>query len=210
MIKILIADDHAIVRKGLKQILADVPDMVVVDECGNGSELIYKVNTQECNLVLLDISMPGRNGLEVLEQLQIEKPDLPILVLSMYPEEQYAIRALRAGAAGYVTKMTATEELITAIRKVYWGGKYVSNSLSEKLAFELGKNSEKPTHADLSNREYQIMCLLASGKTVKGISDDLALSIKTISTYRKRILTKLGMKNNSEITTYVIKHGLLD
>lgn len=210
MIKILIADDHVMVRKGLKQILDDVPDMVVVDECSNGGELFGKINALECNLVLLDISMPGRNGLEILEQLHNEKPTLPVLILSMYPEEQYAVRALRAGASGYLTKMSAPDELITAIRKVYWGGRYVSDSLSERLASELGRNTGRPSHDELSNREYQIMCQLASGKTVTGISDELSLSVKTVSTYRKRILTKMHMKNNAEIINYVIKHGLLE
>ncbi|MBT0652912.1 response regulator [Geomobilimonas luticola] len=210
MIKILIADDHVMVRKGLKQILDDVPDMVVVDECSNGSELFSKISTLECNLVLLDISMPGRNGLEILEQLHNEKPALPVLILSMYPEEQYAVRALRAGASGYLTKMSAPDELITAIRKVYWGGRYVSDSLSERLASELGRNARRPSHDELSNREYQIMCQLASGKTVTGISDELSLSVKTVSTYRKRILTKMHMRNNAEIINYVIKHGLLE
>lgn len=210
MIKILIADDHVMVRKGLKQILDDVPDMVVVDECSNGGELFSKISTMECNLVLLDISMPGRNGLEILEQLHNEKPALPVLILSMYPEEQYAVRALRAGASGYLTKMSAPDELITAIRKVYWGGRYVSDSLSERLASELGRNARRPSHDELSNREYQIMCQLASGKTVTGISDELSLSVKTVSTYRKRILTKMHMRNNAEIINYVIKHGLLE
>ena len=210
MIKILIADDHAIVRKGLKQILDDEPDMVVVDECSNGSELLAKIGALDCNLILLDISMPGRNGLEILEQLHNEKPALPVLILSMYPEEQYAFRALRAGAAGYLTKVSAPDELITAIRKVYWGGKYVSATLSEKLASELGRKTGKPSHDELSNREYQVMCQLATGKSVSEISDGLSLSVKTVSTYRKRILTKMQMKNNAEIINYVIKHGLLD
>ena len=210
MIKILIADDHAIVRKGLKQILDDEPDMVVVDECSNGSELLAKIGALDCNLILLDISMPGRNGLEILEQLHNEKPALPVLILSMYPEEQYAFRALRAGAAGYLTKVSAPDELITAIRKVYWGGKYVSASLTEKLASELGRKTGRPSHDELSNREYQVMCQLATGKSVSEISDGLSLSVKTVSTYRKRILTKMQMKNNAEIINYVIKHGLLD
>lgn len=210
MIKILIADDHVMVRKGLKQILDDVPDMVVVDECSNGCELLGKLSTLECNLVLLDISMPGRNGLEILEQLQNEKPTLPVLILSMYPEEQYAIRALRAGAAGYLTKVSAPDELITAIRKVYWGGKYVSDSLSETLASELGRTGGRPSHDELSNREYQVMCQIAAGRSVTEISDALSLSVKTISTYRKRVLVKMQMKNNAEIINYVIRHGLLE
>lgn len=210
MINILVADDHTIVRNGLKQIVSELPDMKVVDECSNGYEVFTKVNDNDCNLVLLDISMPGRSGLEILSQLHNEKPGLPILILSMYPEDRYAIRALRAGAAGYVTKMSASDELVTAIRKVYWGGKYVSESLSEILAAELGKHKDKPSHEDLSNREYQVLCLLGSGKTSKEISDELFLSIKTISTYRKRILDKMGLKNNAEIANYVITQGLLD
>jgi two-component system invasion response regulator UvrY len=154
--------------------------------------------------------MPGRGGIDTLKELKIEKPKLPVLVLSIYPEEQYAVRALKAGASGYLTKESAPEELIEAIRKVSQGRKYVSAALAESLAFHVGENSEKPLHETLSNREYQVILMLASGKTVKEIADDLSLSVKTISTNRVRALRKMGMKNNAEITYYAIKHGLVE
>jgi len=209
MIKILIADDHAIVRAGLKQIVADTSDMVVAGEAVDGQEVLDKVRKEDWDLILLDISMPGRGGIDTLKELKVEKPKLPVLVLSMYPEEQYAIRALKAGASGYLTKESAPEELIEAIRKVSQGGKYISMSLAENLAFHVGTNSEKPLHETLSNREYQVMLMIASGKTVKKIANDLSLSVKTISTHRVRALRKMGMKNNAEITYYAIKHELV-
>jgi len=210
MIKILIADDHAIVREGLKQIVADTSDMVVAGEAVDGQEVLEQVRKEDWDLVLLDISMPGRGGIDILKELKIEKPKLPVLVLSMYPEEQYAIRALKAGASGYLTKESAPEELIEAIRKVSQGGKYISASLAESLAFHVGGNSEKPLQETLSNREYQVMLMLASGKTVKEIANDLSLSVKTISTNRVRALRKMGMKNNAELTYYAIKHELVE
>lgn len=192
MIKILIADDHAIVRKGLKQILSETYDMVVANEAANGRQCLELVGKNDLDLVLLDIAMPGRGGIDILKDLKHEKPKLPILMLSMYPEEQYAVRALKAGASGYLTKESAPEELIAAIRKVSQGGKYVSSSLAEKLAVYLETDSEKPVHEMLSDREYQAMLMIASGKTVKQIADKLSLSVKTISTYRARILKKTG------------------
>ena len=209
MIKILIADDHAIIREGLKQILAETSDMVVAGEAADGREVLDQVRKDDYDLVLLDIAMPGRGGLDTLGRLKHEKPELPVLVLSMYPEEQYAIRAFKAGAFGYLTKESAPEELISAIRKVTQGGKYVSSSLAEKLAFNLEKDTEKPLHEMLSDREYQVMIMIASGKTVKEIADKLSLSVKTISTNRVRALKKMGMKNNAEITYYAIKQGLV-
>ena len=209
MIKILIADDHAIVREGLKQIVADTPDMIVAGEAVDGTEVLELVRKEDWDLILLDISMPGRGGIDTLKELKIEKPKLPVLVLSMYPEEQYAIRALQAGASGYLTKESAPEELIAAIRKVSQGRKYISEALAESLASHVVTNSEKPLHETLSNREYQVMLMLASGKTVKEIANDLSLSVKTISTNRVRALRKMGMKNNAEITYYAIKHGLV-
>jgi len=209
MIKILIADDHAIVREGLKQIVADTSDMVVAGEAVDGQEVLEQVRKEDWDLILLDISMSGRGGIDTLKELKIEKPKLPVLVLSMYPEEQYAVRALRAGASGYLTKESAPEELIEAIRKVSQGGKYISATLAESLAFHVGANSERPLHETLSNREYQVMLMLASGKTVKEIADGLSLSVKTISTNRVRALRKMGMKNNAEITYYAIKHKLV-
>ena len=210
MLKILVADDHTIVREGLKQILAEVPDMVVAGEASNGSTTLHKVHEGHYDLVLLDIAMPGISGLDVLKQLKAQEPDLPVLMLSMYPEEQYAVRTLKAGASGYLTKESAPVELIAAIRKVCSGGRYITASLAEKLAFCLDSNSDKPIHERLSDREFQVVRMIASGKTVTEIADALALSVKTISTNRRRALTKMGMKTNAEITYYAIKHGLVE
>jgi len=210
MIRIIIADDHPIVREGLKKVLEKNPDMTVADEVSTGEELINKARTNDYDVVLLDITMPGKGGLEILEQLKKEKPKLRILVLSIHPEEQYAIRVLKAGASGYLSKDKAPYELLEAIRKVAQGGKYVSASLAEKLAFEIENGREKPLHENLSNREYQVMCLIASGKTIKNIADELSLSARTVSTYRSRILDKMKMKSNAEITHYAIKQGLVD
>ena len=209
MIKILVADDHAIVRKGLKQIVADTPDIIVAGEAADGQDVLEQVREKECDLILLDISMPGRGGIDTLKQLKIEKPGLPVLMLSMFPEEQYAIRALKAGASGYLTKESAPEELIQAIRKVSRGGRYISESLSESLAYHITADFEKPIQETLSDREYQVMLMIASGKTVSEIADELSLSVKTISTNRVRALRKMGMKNNAEITHYAMKHGLV-
>ncbi len=210
MIRILIADDHTIVREGLKQILAETSDMMVADEATNGLEALDKVARQAFNVVLLDISMPGRNGLDVLRQLKAEHPGVPVLILSMYSEEQYAMRALRAGAAGYLTKDSAAEELILAIRKISSGRKYLGPSLAEKLAVYLEHGEDTPLHETLSDREFQVMCLIASGKAVKEIGTELNLSVKTISTYRTRILEKMRMKTNAALTHYVIQHRLIE
>ncbi|MCI0694752.1 response regulator transcription factor [candidate division KSB1 bacterium] len=210
MIKVLIVDDHPIVRAGLKQILVEAPDIVVAGEASNGEEAVSQVLENEFQVVLLDISMPGRSGLEVLSQLKSLKPSLSILILSTYPEEQYAVRALKSGASGYLTKESLPEELIAAIRKVSGGGKYVSAALAEKLAFDLSDDRTKPLHETLSDREYQVLCMIASGKTVKQIGEELALSVKTISTYRRRILDKMKMKNNAELTHFAISQGLMN
>ncbi len=210
MINILIADDHTIVRKGLKQILAETPDMVVADEASNGFEVMEKIRKNHFDVLLLDISMPGKSGLDILKELKAESPKLPVLVLSMYPEEQYAIRVLRAGAAGYLTKESAPDELVVAMRKVAQGKKYVSPSLAEKLALDLEMDTTKPLHETLSDREYQVLCMIASGKTVGEIAEGLSLSAKTVSTYRARILEKMNMKNNSELTHYAIQNKLVD
>jgi DNA-binding NarL/FixJ family response regulator len=210
MIKILVGDDHAIVREGLKQIVAETSDMVVAGVAANGQQVLDQVKENDWDLVLLDIAMPGRGGLDILKQLRSERPGLPVLMLSIYPEEQYAVRALKAGASGYLTKESAPEELIAAIRKVSQGKKYVSSSLAEKLAVYLETDTEKKVHEMLSDREYQVMLMIASGKTVKIIADELSLSVKTISTYRARTLEKMGMKNNAELTYYAVKQGLVD
>lgn len=209
MLKILVADDHAIVREGLKQIVAETSDMVVAGEASNGQEVLELVRREDWDIVLLDLSMPGKDGLDTLKELKRERPDLPILILSIYPEEQYAVRLLKAGAAGYLTKESAPEELIAAIRKVSQKGRYVSPSLGEKLAFFVQTDSEKPVHELLSDREHQVMVLIASGKTVKEIGEAMFLSVKTISTYRARALKKMGMRNNAEFTYYALKEGLL-
>lgn len=209
MIRILVADDHAVVRQGVIQILADVNDMAVKDEAQNGSEALKKVTENEYDVVLLDISMPGRSGLEVLEDIKARRPKLAVLILSMHPEEQYAVRALRAGASGYLTKASAPQELIGAIRKVAGGGKYVTSSLAEKLADEMEIDTEKLPHERLSNREHQVMLMLASGKSVSDIADDLCLSVKTISTYRTRVMSKMAMKKNAELTLYAVHNKLI-
>jgi len=209
MINILVADDHAVVREGVKQIIADVSDMLVKDEANNGHETLKKVMSNEYDVVLLDISMPGRSGLELLEDIKSQRPKLPVLILSMHPEKQYAFRALRAGASGYLTKASAPQELIGAIRKASSGGKYVTASLAEKLAFEIDSDTEKAPHEKLSNREYQVMLMIAGGKLVSEIADELCLSIKTISTYRARIMDKMGMKKNAELTLYAVRNDLI-
>ena len=209
MIKILIADDHPIVRKGLKQILAETPNIVVAGEASNGVDVLRKVLKDEYDMVLLDISMPGRDGIDILKELKTLKPNLPVLVLSIYPEDQYAVRVLRAGAYGYLTKESAPEELISAIKTVSVGRRYISPSVAETLVFNLDSNTPKQPHEKLSDREYQVMHLIASGKTVKQISEDLSLSVKTISTYRARILEKMKMTNIPELIRYVIKNGLV-
>lgn len=209
MIRVLIADDHTIVRKGIKQILADTPDIEVGGEAANGKQVLALSRKHDWDVVLLDIAMPGENGLDTFKQLKKEKPHLPVLMLSMYPEEQYAIRCIKAGVSGYLTKESAPEELIAAIRKVAGGGKYISVSLSEKLALYIEEDTGKPLHERLSDREYQVVLMIAAGKTVSQIADELSLSVKTISTNRTRALNKLGMHNNAEITHYAIKHGLV-
>ena len=209
MIKILIGDDHAIVRRGLKQIVEESRDMIV-DEAKNGQEVLEKTRKNQYDILVLDISLPDRSGLDVLKHLKNTQPDLPILILSIHPEEQYAVRVLRAGASGYLSKDSAPDELAAAIRKVSQGRKYISASLAEKLAINLDKSTEIPIHETLSDREFQVMCMIASGKTVTQIAEKLCLSVKTISTYRSRILEKMQMQNNAEITHYAIKNGLVD
>jgi two-component system invasion response regulator UvrY len=208
--KILIADDHTIFREGLKHILTEYPDMIVADEARNGREVLDKIWNNNYDMVLLDISMPGMTGLEALKQLKNDRPKLPVLVLSMHPEEQYAVRALRAGASGYLTKESAPDELMTAIRKISQGRKYITSSLAERLALEMEADSEKPLHDVLSDREYQVLRMIAEGKTVKHIAEELSLSIKTVSTYRSRIMEKMKMTTNAELMHYAIKHHLLD
>ncbi|MBN2653532.1 MAG: response regulator transcription factor [Nitrospirae bacterium] len=208
MIKILVADDHTILRRGIKQIIADTQDITVSAEASNGEEALQQIAAGCFDVVLLDISMPGKSGMDVMKDIRLLKPKLPVLILSMYPEDQYAIRLLKSGASGYLTKESAPSELVKAIRKVAGGSKYISPTLAEKLAYYFEKNIEKPLHDSLSDREYQVMLMIASGITATEISQKLFLSVKTISTYRARILEKMNMKNNSEITRYVINNKL--
>jgi DNA-binding NarL/FixJ family response regulator len=210
MIRLLIADDHAIFREGLKHILEEHPDIVVADEAGNGQEVLDKVWKNPYDMVLLDIGMPGMPAIEVLKQMKNERPRVPVLVLSMYPEDQYAVRFIRAGASGYLTKESAPDELITAIRKITAGRKYITSSIAEKLADEVEPDAGKPVHHALSDREFEVFRLIASGKTVKEIGDALSLSVKTISTYRTRILEKMKMKSNAELMHYALQHHMLE
>jgi two-component system invasion response regulator UvrY len=210
MIKILIADDHPIVRQGLKQILSEEPDVGVLGEAQNCQEVLDLVRQQDWDVVILDITMPDRGGLDVLKDLKQEHPKLPVLILSMHPEDQYAIRALKAGAAGYITKGKEPEELVKAIRKIIGGGKYVSSTLSEMLAFHVERETEQPLHGTLSDREYQVMLMIGSGKKISAIAGELSLSVKTIATYRTRILQKMGMRSNAELTHYTIKNKLVE
>ncbi len=209
VIKILVADDHAVVREGLKQILSGIPDITVAGEASDGFQALEQARKGHYDLLLLDIAMPRMSGLDVLKQLKAERSDLPILMLSMYPEEQYAIRTLKAGAAGYLAKESAPEELIAAVRKVCGGGRYVTSSLAEKLAAYIDYDMGRPPQERLSDREYQVVLMIASGKTVSEIAGTLALSVKTISTHRSRALEKMGMKTNAELTHYAISNGLV-
>jgi two-component system, NarL family, invasion response regulator UvrY len=208
---VLIVDDHAIVRRGLRQILEEADDLrPTFAEAGSCQEAMTSLAATPCDLVLLDISLPGRNGLDLLKQLHSQLPKIPVLIISMHPEEQYAIRALRLGAAGYLTKESAPEELLLAVRKVLAGGKYVSSHLSELIANEIGgTTTDHPLHESLSNRELQVACMMATGKTVTDIGRELNLSEKTISTYRSRLLAKLGVRNTAEIIAYCLRNNLV-
>lgn len=208
--RILIADDHPVVRRGLRQLLEEHPDLTVAAEAATGDEVLALIRQDEFDIVILDLTMPGRNGLDVLKDIRHERPALPVLVLSMHPEEHFAVRVLRAGAAGYLTKSAAPEELVGAIRKVTGGGKYVSPTLAEQLAVVLEREAEGQPHQRLTDREYQIMQLLASGKRVSEVADVLTLSVKTVSTHRARILEKMGLRNNAELTHYAIRNQLVD
>lgn len=210
MLRILIADDHDIVRKGLVKVLEEALQPIKIDEANNGQEAVSKVLKSEYGLVVLDLKMPGKSGLDVLKEIKQDRPKLPVLILSMHPEEQFAVRAIRAGAAGYLTKETAGDELVLAVRKALKGERYISGSLAQILAGELGGDTGKPIHEVLSDREYQVMLMLASGKPVGAIARELCLSVKTISSYRTNILLKTKMKNNAEITHYAIQNGLVD
>ncbi len=207
-IKIIIADDHPLFRRGLKHALEETDDIEVACEADNGDELLSLIKGDEFDMVLLDIAMPGKSGLDLLKQLKSEYPKLPILVLSVYPEEQYAVRFIKAGASGYLTKESASEKLVEAIRKVADGGKYASQTITEKLAFDFS-DYEKPLHERLSDREYQVFGMISVGKSLTEIGKELSLSVKTISTHRTRILEKMKMKKNAELIHYAITQNLI-
>jgi two-component system, NarL family, invasion response regulator UvrY len=209
VIRILIADSHAVVREGLKQILAEIPSVTVAGEAGSGQEVLQKIRTGRWDVIVMDISLPDKNGLEVLKQIKTEFPRLPVLVLSAHTEEQYAVRVLKAGASGYLTKESAPDQLIAAVQKVAHGGRYVSESVAEELVLDLRVDSERPIHKILSDREFQVLCLIGSGKTLTEIAQQLCLSIKTISTHRAKILRKMGMKNNAEMIHYAVQNSLV-
>ena len=207
--KILVADDHAIFREGLKQVIAKTVDMVVAGEATDGQEVLSKIRENDFDIVILDISMPGRNGLDILAEIKSLRPKLPVLILSMHPEEQYALRAFKAGASGYLTKGNPPQELIEALQKVALGKKYISPNLAEVLVDNIGNEASTLPHNDLSNREFQVFCWIATGKPVSRIAADLNLSVKTISTYRTHILRKMNMQNNAEITRYALQNHLI-
>lgn len=210
MIKILIADDHPVVREGLKQIISKADDMKVICEALNGTEVLDLIGKQSPDVVVLDIGMPGKDGLDVLKDIKKSNPSLPVLMLSIFPEEQVAVRTFKIGAAGYMNKETAPKELVNAIRKIHAGGKYVSAALAERLVSDLDSDSNKKPHEILSDREFQVLRMIAAGKDVDEIADDLFISVKTVRTYRDRILDKLKLKNDVEIARYAIKNKLLD
>lgn len=209
MINVLIADDHPVVRQGIKQILAEDSEIGELGEAKNSHEVMEQIRKNSWDVIILDITMPGRGGLDTLKEIKSEKPKLPVLILSIHPEDQYAVRALKAGAAGYLTKESAPDDLIKAIKKVNIGGKYISNTLAEKLALHLERDAQKQPHESLSDREYQVLCMIASGKKVKDIAESLSLSVKTISTYRARILEKMKMKSNADLIHYAIQNRLV-
>jgi DNA-binding NarL/FixJ family response regulator len=203
------ADDHPIVRAGLRQYVSETPDIIVSDEASNSEEVIDKALKHHYDVVLLDLNMPGGNGLDIIKQLKTNKPNIKILVLTIYPEEQYAVRVLKAGALGYLAKESAPQELISAIRKVASGGRYISSSLAEKLAFEVGTKKRELLYQTLSDREFQVMCMIVNGKRLSDIGKELSISIKTVSSYRSRILMKLNLKNNVELIRYGIDNQLV-
>jgi two-component system invasion response regulator UvrY len=210
MINILVVDDHALIRKGLKMLLEESPDFEVKGEAETGAQAIKMVREQHFDLVLLDISLPDKHGMDVLKQLKLEQPDIKVIVLSMYPEDQYGLRALKAGAVGYINKQSAPENLVGAIQQVIRGKKYISGTLAEQLLSNLIGDSQDQLHQSLSNREYQTLCLMSSGNSLTEISEIMMLSPKTVSVYRARMLEKMNFKNNAEAVHYAIAHQLVD
>jgi len=209
MLRILLADDHAVVRHGIKQIISETNPQATFGEACSLHELHELVSKGEWDVVILDLAFPDGNGLEILKQIKKDYPNLPVLILSMYPEDQYAIRTIRAGASGYLSKESASEELVTALQKILTGGQYISPSVADELVLYARHDDDQPAHKSLSDREYQVLCLIASGKELREISQELALSSKTVSTYRSRLLTKMNMKTNAELTYYAIQNGLV-
>ena len=209
MIRVLVADDHALFRRGVGQVVGGEPDMAIVGEAADAQELLALARGQHCDVIVLDISMPGRSGLDALEEIRKERPTLPVVVLTVHPEDQYAVRALKKGAAGYLTKEAVPEELVAAIRKVVSGGKYLIGSVAERLAFRVATDHERPLHEGLSDREYHVMSLIASGRSVSEIAGELSLSVKTVSTYRARVLRKMNMKTNAELIRYAVHNQLV-
>jgi len=209
VLKIILADDHAVVRQGVKQILAGALTTAEFGEASNTGELLALLKQEHWDIVVLDLTMPGSNGLEVLKLIKHDHPQLPVLILSMYPEDQFAVRAVRAGAAGYLNKEGAPEELVQALRKILAGGNYISAAVADELVLHSRQESDRPPHELLSDREYQVLCLIASGKAVKEIGTELALSPATISTYRARILQKMGMTTNAQLMQYAIQKALV-
>jgi DNA-binding NarL/FixJ family response regulator len=209
-IHVLIADDHAIVRQGLKQILSETEDLLVTGEADDGAEALNLARQQPWDVFLLDVSMPNRNGIDTLKQLKKEFPRLPVLILSMHPEEQYAVRALKAGASGYLTKQSAPELLVTAIRQVAAGKKYLSPAVAQQLAEAISDNSDKSPHERITDREYQVLVMIAAGKTLTQIAEGLNLGVATVSTYRARLLEKMGLKSTAELIRYGLEHGLAE
>jgi DNA-binding NarL/FixJ family response regulator len=211
MINVFIAEDHPLVRKGIRQALSETDDIAVAGEAGDCAEVLQKVRKRKYDVLLLDISMPGRGGIDVLKQIRGMGMDVPVLMLSVFPEEQYALRALKAGASGYLVKSCEPEVLVGAIRKVAGGGRYVSEGMGERLAGEVGGGGVgRQLHEGLSDREYEVLVGIASGKTVKEIAEGMSLSVKTVSTYRGRVLKKIGVRNNADLTRYAMNHQLVN
>lgn len=209
MTRVLVADDHPLLRSGLRQVLSQEPDLEVIGEAEDSEQVLQKVSENNCDVVILDLTMPGRGGLDVLRELRRQHPALPILVLSVHAEDQFAVRAIKAGASGYLSKENAAPEVVRAVRKVLTGKKYVSPTLAEMLANALDHDDQRPPHETLSDREFQVLCKIASGMTVSQIAAQVSLSVKTVSTYRARVLEKMNMHNNAELTRYAIQSGLV-
>lgn len=208
--EVLIADDHAIIRDGLKKILADTDDLLVAGEAANGTAVMEQVRARDWNLLVLDISMPGRNGLELIKLVKAERPKLPILIFSMHPEEQYAVRAIRAGASGYISKEGDTDMLLPAMRKVVAGGVYISPKVAELLATEVSPQTNNPSHTLLSNREFEVFSRIVRGASLTSIAEEFSLSIKTVSTHKSHIMAKMDMSTQVDLVRYAIEHNLLD